>query len=268
VRDAPALKEEPFNQFKPPLLSQAHFVENEMEGEWIITDSAHRKCMAASFKTGKRDGSFTQWLPSGAVYRRATYKDGKLVGDVHEADKKSGALTRTATYLDGRKLGVKTEKSRDGKRSKSEEQILEAPLVQRTLDDFWTLTLAEYAPEGEPLLHGPSKLWFDNGNIEQQGFYHLGKKSGPFTFYHDSGQVAATGDYKDDLPNDIWVWWHPNGQRATVGYYRDGALVGQWRWWTEDGTLTHEQTHDGSQRIADGAAPVNTANARDNEQIR
>jgi antitoxin component YwqK of YwqJK toxin-antitoxin module len=267
-REASALSELPFKQFKPPFLSQVNFVDNEMEGEWIITDSTHRKCMQASLKAGKRDGSFTLWLPTGGVYRQATYKEGKLVGDVHEADSKTGALTRTATYLDGRKLSAKTEKTRDGKRIKSEEQILEAPLVQRTPDDFWTLALAEYAPEGESVLHGPSKLWFDNGKVEQQGFYELGKKSGPFTFYHESGQVAATGDYKDDLPNDIWVWWHPNGQRATVGYYRDGALVGQWRWWAEDGTLTHEQTHDGSQRIADGAAPMKTAKGPDNEQIR
>ena len=169
------------------------------------------------------------------------------VGDVLEADSKTGELKRVATYVDGRRIVTKTahykrNRNRKGEElKKSEEMFLAATTVEKTPDSFWNVTLAEYESQGKDLHHGPSKMWFESGKLQVEGFYQQDKRSGTFTYWYANGQVAATGEFADDLPNDVWVWWHENGQKAAVGKYRAGALVDEWRWWSEDGKLAHRK---------------------------
>jgi antitoxin component YwqK of YwqJK toxin-antitoxin module len=241
VKDADVLNQFPFNRFKPPFRSAANFVNDQMEGEWQITDAAQRKCMEVSMSAGKRNGASTVWLSNGDIFSQAAYDNGTREGDVLERDPK-GVLRRVATYIGGRSLVTRTAKGR-GKHKKSEEEFLEGPTVLKTPDDFWTLQLAEYAVEGEAVRHGHSTIWFDDGQLQQQGSYRHGKKSGSFTFYYDNGQVAATGQYADDVPDGSWTWSHRNGQKATLGQYHAGQPSGPWRWWKEDGILANEKTY-------------------------
>jgi antitoxin component YwqK of YwqJK toxin-antitoxin module len=267
-RDTPILSHYPFNKFRPPFTSTANFVNDEMDGEWLIIDSMQRKCMQVSLSGGKRNGTTTVWSPNGNVYSQATYENNVRVGDVMEADSK-GQLKRVATYIEGRSLTTRSAKGR-GKHKKSEEQYLGAPTVQKRADDFWTMTLAEFAAEGEELRHGPATIWFDNGQLQQQGYYQHGKKQGTFTFYYENGQVAAAGEYKDDQPEGMWVWSHRNGQKATVGQYEAGRQIGEWRWWNDDGTLASQKDYSETGSIAsdapidapkDSPAPVDISQA-------
>ena len=248
--DSPVFNQFPFNRFKPPFASQAIFADGVMDGEWLIVDSDQRKIMQISLIGGKRNGSVMTWLPNGKTYRQANYDQGVPVGDVLEADNKGGELKRIATYIDGRKIVTKTAHHGRGKQKKSEEMFLAATTVEKTPDNFWNLQLAEYAPEGKDLRHGPSKSWFENGKVQVEGFYQNDKKSGTFTYWYANGQVAATGEYTDDMPNDVWVWWHDNGQKAAIGKYEAGALVGEWRWWSDDGKLAEQRVYDGSEAIS------------------
>ena len=98
--------------------------------------------------------------------------------------------------------------------------FLAATTVEKTPDSFWNVTLAEYESQGKDLHHGPSKMWFESGKLQVEGFYQQDKRAGTFTYWYANGQVAATGEFADDLPTDVWVWWHENGQKAAVGKYR------------------------------------------------
>jgi antitoxin component YwqK of YwqJK toxin-antitoxin module len=262
-KDTALLNEFPFKNFRPPFQSSVNFVNDKMDGEWLITDSAQRKCAQIAIAAGKRNGVSTIWLPNGTIYSQATYEQGTPTGDVLEVDPKNGQPKRVATYSDGRKLTTNTVKGRNPKHKKSEEQYLEPKTVQQTADDFWTMKFAEYTSEGEAMRHGPSRVWFDNGQIQQEGAYQFGKKQGTFTYYYDNGQVAATGEFRDDQPEDVWVWWHRNGQKATVGKYETGRLIGDWRWWSEDGKLANQVTYSEPSAPAQvGAeAPVETGMA-------
>jgi antitoxin component YwqK of YwqJK toxin-antitoxin module len=248
--DSPLFSQFPFNRFKPPFASQAIFADGVMDGEWLIVDSDQRKIMQISLMGGKRNGSVITWLPNGKTHRQANYDQGVPVGDVLEADAKTGELKRVATYIEGRKIVTKTAHHRRGKQKKSEEMFLAATTVEKTPDSFWNLQLAEYTPEGKDLRHGPSKSWFENGQLQVEGFYQLDKRSGTFTYWYANGQVAATGEYSDDLPTDVWVWWHENGQKAAIGRYHNGTLIGEWRWWGDDGKLAEKKVYDGSEVIS------------------
>jgi antitoxin component YwqK of YwqJK toxin-antitoxin module len=268
-QDSPELNEFPFNRFKTPFQAQANFVNDEMEGEWLITDSAQQKCMQVSLVGGKRNGQVITWLPSGKVYRQSTYENGVPVGDVLEVDNKSGELKTAANYVDGRKAVTKTTYFHHGRQKMTEASFLAATTVERSPDDFWNLRLAQYGSEGNDLRHGPSKTWFENGVVQQEGSYQYDKKCGPFTYRYENGQVAVTGEYKDDAPDDVWVWWHENGQKAAIGKYNAGAMLGEWRWWNEDGKLADTKTYDGTQQAGtDPKDVIKTGRAPNSQQTR
>jgi antitoxin component YwqK of YwqJK toxin-antitoxin module len=267
-QDSPELAEFPYNHFKTPFQSQANFVNDQMEGDWIITDSAQKKCMQVSLLGGKRNGQVITWLPSGKVYRQATYENGVPVGEVQEVDK-NGELKTAATYIDGRKVITKTTYFHRDHKKNTEANYLAATTVERAPDDFWNLKFAQYGSEGKDLQHGPSKTWFENGVAQSEGFYQYDKKCGTFTYRYENGQVAVTGEYKDDVPDDVWVWWHENGQKAAIGKYTAGALIGEWHWWNEDGKLAESRTYDGTQQAGtDPKDVIKTGRAPSESQTR
>ena len=255
-KDAAALGEAPFNQFKTPYMSQATFANGKLEGDWIITDANDRKVMMVSFQGGLRNGAATTWLPNGKVLKQITYQNAIPVGDLLEINQKNGEIARTATYEEGRKVVTKTSYFPGSKNKKSEIMYLAAKTIETAADDYWGMKLAKYGSEGSDMRHGSSKSWYANGKTEQDGAYEYGKKTGTFTFWHENGQVAATGEYKNDLAIGTWVWWHDNGQKSAVGKYQEGTLIGEWRWWDESGKLTKQQTYTGTESAATEPTPA------------
>jgi antitoxin component YwqK of YwqJK toxin-antitoxin module len=275
-KDSRVLATVPFNQFKAPFVSQVTFVNDQMDGQWLIVDADQRQCMQISIANGKRNGQAITWQPNGRILQQANYENGIPVGDVLEvnaartpartnpqqAEKTAvGDMKVVATYVEGRKVVTKTA-NYPNRKKQSEELFLAAPSTQQTQDDFWNLTLAEYRSEGQDLRHGASKSWFENGKPRHEGNYDHDKKDGMFTYWHSNGQMAATGEYKSDKPIGSWVWWHENGLKAAFGEYKEGYLIGQWRWWGEDGQLAKQKTYDGSEKITsekmDGDVEVGT----------
>lgn len=253
--DTPTLNQFPFNRFKPPFMSQVNFTNGLMDGEWLIVDADERKCVQISIKMGERHGPAITWLPTGKTYRQSTFDNGVPVGDVLETDK-DGALMRAASFVDGRKVVTKTNHYARDKQKKIESLYLAATTTQKSPDDFWSLKFAEYISEGEDLRHGPMNAWYENGQLQLEGFYQHDEKFGTFTYWHANGQMAATGEFKDDLPHATWVWWHPNGQKAVIGSYRNGVLIGQWRWWDESGRLAQQKLYDGTGTITTNTKEV------------
>jgi hypothetical protein len=70
-KEAPVMTSYPFNKFKAPFRSQANFVDDEMEGEWLISDSAQRKCMQVSLTLGKRNAT-NRASASGTLWKRTS----------------------------------------------------------------------------------------------------------------------------------------------------------------------------------------------------
>ena len=253
--DAKLFGQPPFNQFKPPFASQATFTAGVMDGEWLLVDSDNKKMLQISLTEGKRNGLVLTFLPDGKTFSQSSFDHGVPVGDVLEADAKTGELKRVATFIDGRRIVTKTayyprKNRRAEQRKKSEEMYLAATTVEKTPDNFWNVTLAEYQSQGKDLRHGPSKVWFENGRLQAEGFYQQDKRAGTFTYWYANGQMAATGEFADDLPSDVWVWWHENGQKAAIGNYDAGRLVDDWRWWNEDGKLAQSRTYNGTEATA------------------
>jgi antitoxin component YwqK of YwqJK toxin-antitoxin module len=246
-KDSPLFNEAPFKEFKAPFMSQVNYTDGRMDGEWIIMDANDRKVSQISLKDGERHGIAIIWMPNGTTFRQATYENGVPVGELLEINK-TGKVERTATYTEGRRVINKIDYYSDSQKQKKSEILYLGPATKQvTKDKFWNAQLAKFDGDGKNLRHGVAKTWFSNGQIESEGTYQYGKKSGTFTFWYENGQVAATGEYRDDKPEGQWVWWHQNGQRSAYGRYENGSLIGEWRWWNEGGKLTKQHIYDGTE---------------------
>ena len=51
------------------------------------------------------------------------------------------------------------------------------------------------------------------------------------TYYYDNGQVQQEGFYKDGKVHGEWISYDINGNKVAMGQYQDGMKVGKWFFW-------------------------------------
>ncbi|MGI9430181.1 MAG: toxin-antitoxin system YwqK family antitoxin, partial [Bythopirellula sp.] len=270
-KDSEMLGQTPFGRFSGPFLSQAHFDNGVLDGEWSIFDSQQRRCCQISIHQGKRHGMALFWLPDGTVLQQSMFEQGVPTGDVLQLDTKTGKLSQSKNFLDGRQRITKKTMHRRGNQVKFEGNFLAPTSVQTSADDYWNLQFAKYEPQGEELRHGKWQEWYSNGQPKMSGQYDHNQMVGQFTYWHPNGQKAAEGDYLADKHDGTWVWWHQNGQKSVAGSFQNGLLVDQWRWWAENGKLTKQILHDGTltfESLANDSPNAEPQSARSQGRVR
>ena len=162
--DAPVFNEHPFNRFKAPFASQANFSNGVIDGEWLIEDADKKKVVQITFKDGERHGPSIAWLPTGKMYRQATYDEGVPVGDVLEVNSKNGEFERTATLRRRPQGSHQDHPLHQGSKQEERSPYLAATTTKKSPDDWWNIRFATYTTQGKDLRHGPWKEWYSTGN--------------------------------------------------------------------------------------------------------
>jgi antitoxin component YwqK of YwqJK toxin-antitoxin module len=72
-----------------------------------------------------------------------------------------------------------------------------------------------FAQEGEPVLEVFGKkvkatYFFDNGNVQQEGFFENGKLEGLWVAFDKKGNKISSGEYKEGVRTGKWFFWTPN----------------------------------------------------------
>ena len=67
------------------------------------------------------------------------------------------------------------------------------------------------------------------------------------TYYYDNGKVQQEGFFKDGKLDGIWVVFHENGNKKATGLYANGEKTGKWFFW--NGTNLSEVDYSDS-RVA------------------
>ena len=134
----------PFDQFESPFVSQANFVDGQMDGEWTIADARGRMCSRVTLKNGKRNGPATLWLPDGRVFRESHFVNGLPSGELRELGP-DGKLTTVATYVDGRQVVNNVTYFPESEDKHIEATCVAAVVSLRVPDDYVQLRFAQYA---------------------------------------------------------------------------------------------------------------------------
>jgi len=98
-------------------------------------------------------------------------------------------------------------------------------------------------------LHGYSKNYKENGELEGVSFYQngilvaqggtldkLGRKQGHWKFFYDTGKLKEEGDFIGGQRNKKWVFYYEDGKRIEqTGEFINDKFSGTWEWFYENG---------------------------------
>lgn len=54
------------------------------------------------------------------------------------------------------------------------------------------------------------------------------------TYYYENGKIQQEGFYKDGKLNGTWVSYDENGNKNAIGEYTNGVKTGRWFFWNGD----------------------------------
>ena len=223
-----------YKQFQAPFVAEANFVDDKLEGKWIILDSKGRTASEWEFSRDQLHGLSVWYFPSGHTQREVPYQNGQIEGEVREwaftAPAQSAAgraqpahtLTGAHTYSNGQRRSPHVELYASG-RKRLEGTYLSPRETLKTEHDFW---------------NGALQTSVANKDAGKQ-------RCGVWTWYYPDGGKQLEGEFNGDEPIGLHSWWFPNGQRKTEGIFENGAEAGQWTWWHANGQKHMEGQYAG-----------------------
>ncbi|OFX23629.1 MAG: hypothetical protein A2033_15655 [Bacteroidetes bacterium GWA2_31_9] len=75
--------------------------------------------------------------------------------------------------------------------------------------------------------------YYQNGNIEVEGDFENGKRTGKWTYYYDSGNKWSEGTFENDLSNGKFTVWYKDGKINYKSEYNKGQPDGKWTFYDE-----------------------------------
>jgi len=207
--------------------------------------------------TGKKQGNWKTFFPSGSVQLESRYTNDKLDGYLKEYNAK-GDLIRTEKWVDGVlqknaaelvKLDVRKEFHDNGKVKSSGtfKQGLAEGVTRYYGDDGALIGGKMYksgALVGEGIYdergnqQGNWKEYYTSGEIRAEGKYENGKRIGPWKFYHQNGKLEQAGTYvKGGKPDGDWKWYYESGSILREEHFERGKPEGEMREYNDSGKV-------------------------------
>jgi len=74
--------------------------------------------------------------------------------------------------------------------------------------------------------HGEYFRFYNNGKLEEKGFYDTGLKTGKWERYYLNGKLEYTGNFFQDKKILDWTYYYPNGSlEAEESFTKEGTLI-------------------------------------------
>ncbi len=229
----------------------------------------------ASFRGGKREGTWREFDENGNVISSQIYQNGKLVqAGVMDTDgtrrgewielypdstmrskglfingKRSGdwkfyypgeVLEQEGSYKDGMLQGLWTWYYPSGKIQKQEEFFEGVPEGN----------YVEYDETGNIIVKGnyfeglKSGKWIEQSGEERfEGEYRNGHQVGDWISYYSNGKMSFQGSFKGGYPDGEHRFYYPNGRLREIQSYSGGIRNGVWKKFLDTGELFLEETY-------------------------
>lgn len=204
-------------------------VENEtqplqMQHEYYPNGRIKRE---ASFRGGKREGTWREFDENGNVISSQIYQNGRLV--------QSGVMD-----TDGTRRGEWVELYPDstlrakglfinGKRSGEWKYYYPGEILEQ---------IGEYR---NGLLDGTWTWYYPSGKVQREEDFVAGVPEGRYIEYDESGKIIASGSYFEGLKSGKWK--EQSGDVLSEGEYRNGRQVGEWISYYSNGKMAFKGTY-------------------------
>ena len=156
-----------------------------------------------------------EYYPNGRVKREASFRGGKREGTWREFDEE-GNVINSQVYQNGRLVQsgiMDTDGTRRGE------------WVELYPDS--TLRAKGLFINGKR--SGEWKFYFPGEVLEQVGNYKKGKYDGTWTWYFPNGKIQKQEDFFDGLPEGKYVEYDEDGVIIASGSYFEGLKSGKWK---------------------------------------
>lgn len=91
---------------------------------------------------------------------------------------------------------------------------------------------------------GPYTIYYENGEIQQEGYYKNGLLDGSVVIYYETGQVNEEQIYREGLLNGPFVMYYEGGEIQQEGHYKDDKADGNWKLYYQSGELEQEHVYE------------------------
>ena len=229
----------------------------------------------ASFRGGRREGTWREFDENGNVVSSQIYQNGRLVqSGIMDTDgtrrgewvelypdstlrsqglfingKRSGEwkffypgekLEQIGNYKDGKLDGTWTWYDASGKIQKQEDFFNDVPEGK----------YIEYDDQGKIIAEGSyfdgmkSGKWKEqSGDVFSEGEYRNDQQVGEWVSYYANGKVAFKGSFKGGYPDGEHRYYYPNGKIREIQNYSGGIRNGVWKKYLDTGELFLEEKY-------------------------
>jgi uncharacterized protein len=165
------------------------------DGQWTYYYPSGQKKSEGGYLEGLKEGTWTYWLENGVQANVELYKMGnKLGNEVTEPADSMSMETTAAPAAPVSKTTKTAVKSEETKPQPAEKTGVEEPKKPKPVvwEELRGGPVKFY--DGVPYT-GPVVKYFRNGNLELEGNFTNGKRTGKWIFYFPTGTVKSTKYY-------------------------------------------------------------------------
>lgn len=168
-------------------------------------------------KNGKLDGEQIEYLESGNIYTRESFKDGLKDGPTTDYYP-DGSVNQEFNYKNGRKEGNQETYYRNGE-----------------------IRTQQYYINGNK--DGVQRAYYQNGNTDYEQSYKDGVLEGIQKKYYENGQPETEISLKNGIPDGISIKYSKSGQIQSDENFKNGKRDGIQKYYDNSGNLEYEFTY-------------------------
>ena len=99
-----------------------------------------------------------------------------------------------------------------------------------------------FAQENNPKLEAVGQLvkttyYFENGKVQQEGFFKNGKLDGTWISYDENGNKSSVATYDNGVKTGKWLFW--NGKNLSEVDYSNSKIASV-KTWKQDALVTRD----------------------------
>lgn len=85
-----------------------------------------------------------------------------------------------------------------------------------------------------------SKIYYNNGNLKEEGWIEQEQKTGYWKFYYKNGTLKKAGHFKDNLETKYWYFYRRDASKEKEGHYEKGKQNKWWLFYDNMGHINHK----------------------------
>ena len=192
--------------------------EGKKEGTWTEYYPSGKTRASGEYKNNNREGKWTFFFEDGKVEQEGSYRNGKEHGEWRRYYD-NGQLFVEESYYSGKEDGMYIEYDENNN------MITEGEYLEGEREGDWVEEINDFKAEGKyitGLRDGKWKYYYDDGTLMFEGNYIQGNPDGKHKYYYPDGSLKEEQYYSSGLPDKHWKKYDENGELIVTISYDNG----------------------------------------------